>query len=486
MKNLQHLKAYVQMHPDNKMAWYLLGKEYYKNGQQGKANYCYNQAGEVYEAFEHSKVPAEMLREYEDGLLNTARQRYRGKLRMRRILLALVLLLLVFLQEATAPGSTSGGAGHSRPQAAADPPAEALPETLQADAVPGEESQAESAKLAFTAQAKDMTGPEQALRSLPRSDRKPSSTAILAMERSGKWLLWKEKLPLAATLEKSGSGRIIYQSYDPEACVCQPPDSGELKKQAALWQGDQEELAVLWSALGSYRNSKGALPESLQELAGPFPGNWLGGITPLMKEKFASLRAAALPAGSQLPASSTAPEAPSAPGTPLEDEDSGKPGGDSGGASAEMPFFTGPLTILIDKQKHRLAVTSGSVILRNYEVGLGGDKTPEGSFTLTDKVVNPNGRDNGEFGSRGMQLSDTNYAIHGTNEPDSIGKDESLGCIRMNRADVEELFALVPMGTKVLISKGVLPEELLLPEESFPAGAPQNQTNPHKVYHWLN
>lgn len=36
MKNSQHLKAYVQMHPDNKMAWYLLGKEYYKNGQQGK------------------------------------------------------------------------------------------------------------------------------------------------------------------------------------------------------------------------------------------------------------------------------------------------------------------------------------------------------------------------------------------------------------------------------------------------------------------
>lgn len=70
MKNSQHLKAYVQMHPDNKMAWYLLGKEYYKNGQQGKANYCFNQAGEVYEAFEHSKVPADMLKQYEDGRCN--------------------------------------------------------------------------------------------------------------------------------------------------------------------------------------------------------------------------------------------------------------------------------------------------------------------------------------------------------------------------------------------------------------------------------
>ncbi|MNW66472.1 putative L,D-transpeptidase YkuD [compost metagenome] len=85
-----------------------------------------------------------------------------------------------------------------------------------------------------------------------------------------------------------------------------------------------------------------------------------------------------------------------------------------------------------------------------------------------------------------MQLSDTNYAIHGTNEPDSIGKDESLGCIRMKREDVEELFAMVPMGTKVQISKGVLPDELMLPGERYPSRTPPDQTNPNKVYHWLN
>lgn len=104
MKNSQHLKAYVQMHPDNKMAWYLLGKEYYKNGQHGKANYCFNQAGEVYEAFEHSKVPAEMLREYEDGLLQASRQRERGQQRLRYISLALMLLILLMVPSAVAPG----------------------------------------------------------------------------------------------------------------------------------------------------------------------------------------------------------------------------------------------------------------------------------------------------------------------------------------------------------------------------------------------
>lgn len=186
-----------------------------------------------------------------------------------------------------------------------------------------------------------------------------------------------------------------------------------------------------------------------------------------MKAKFASLRAAASPAVPQVPAATAKPDTATATGIPAAVQGSKSPEA-SGDAASEMPFFTGPLTIIVDKQKHRLAVTSGSIILRNYEIGLGGDKTPEGTFTITDKVVNPNGHDNGEFGSRGMQLSDSNYAIHGTNEPDSIGKDESLGCIRMNRKDVEELFAMVPMGTKVQITKGVLPEELLLPEEAYP------------------
>lgn len=140
----------------------------------------------------------------------------------------------------------------------------------------------------------------------------------------------------------------------------------------------------------------------------------------------------------------------------------------------------------MDKQNHRLAVVSGSIILRNYAVGLGGDKTPEGNFVITDKVVNPNGRDDGDFGSRGLQLSDSNYAIHGTNEPDSVGKDESLGCIRMGREDVEELFALIPKGTTVVISKGVLPEKQLVPAKRFSSTAKHDQTNPHKVYHWLN
>ena len=45
------------------------------------------------------------------------------------------------------------------------------------------------------------------------------------------------------------------------------------------------------------------------------------------------------------------------------------------------------------------------------------------------------------------------YGIHGTAEPESIGKAESNGCIRLRNEDVEELFDFVETKTKVVIQK---------------------------------
>src|SRR5579863_2226254 len=52
-------------------------------------------------------------------------------------------------------------------------------------------------------------------------------------------------------------------------------------------------------------------------------------------------------------------------------------------------------------------------------------------------------------GTRWMGLSIPGYGIHGTNEPNSIGKAASHGCIRMARADLEEFFPLVRVGDPV-------------------------------------
>ena len=55
------------------------------------------------------------------------------------------------------------------------------------------------------------------------------------------------------------------------------------------------------------------------------------------------------------------------------------------------------------------------------------------------------------LGTRWLGLSAKGYGIHGTNEPRSIGKAASHGCIRMAKADLEELFNNVQVGDVVEI-----------------------------------
>lgn len=55
------------------------------------------------------------------------------------------------------------------------------------------------------------------------------------------------------------------------------------------------------------------------------------------------------------------------------------------------------------------------------------------------------------LGARAIYLGSTIYRIHGTNEPASIGKAASSGCIRMLNADVSELFQHVKLGATVTV-----------------------------------
>jgi lipoprotein-anchoring transpeptidase ErfK/SrfK len=55
------------------------------------------------------------------------------------------------------------------------------------------------------------------------------------------------------------------------------------------------------------------------------------------------------------------------------------------------------------------------------------------------------------LGARAMYLGSTEFRIHGTNQPDSIGKAMSSGCIRMANEDVEYLYSQVKIGTTVIV-----------------------------------
>ena len=59
------------------------------------------------------------------------------------------------------------------------------------------------------------------------------------------------------------------------------------------------------------------------------------------------------------------------------------------------------------------------------------------------------------LGARALYLwqgnKDTLYRLHGTNEPSSIGKAVSSGCVRMLNQDIIDLYERVPLGTKVVV-----------------------------------
>ena len=55
------------------------------------------------------------------------------------------------------------------------------------------------------------------------------------------------------------------------------------------------------------------------------------------------------------------------------------------------------------------------------------------------------------LGARALYLGNTDYRIHGTNDPTSIGKHMSSGCIRMLNEDVTDLYNRVNIGTKVIV-----------------------------------
>jgi lipoprotein-anchoring transpeptidase ErfK/SrfK len=57
------------------------------------------------------------------------------------------------------------------------------------------------------------------------------------------------------------------------------------------------------------------------------------------------------------------------------------------------------------------------------------------------------------MGSRALLLAGDEYAIHGTNKPESVGGFVSFGCIRMYNRDVEELFNYVKVGTPVIVTR---------------------------------
>ncbi|MGW8825726.1 L,D-transpeptidase [Paenibacillus lautus] len=105
--------------------------------------------------------------------------------------------------------------------------------------------------------------------------------------------------------------------------------------------------------------------------------------------------------------------------------------------------------IIVDLSDFQLHLLDGNIVVRTFPVAIGkmATQSPPGNYTIVNKQPNPGG----PFGAYWLGLSKPHYGIHGTNDPSSIGRSVSHGCIRMYNEDVVELASLVPIHTRVAI-----------------------------------
>ncbi len=108
----------------------------------------------------------------------------------------------------------------------------------------------------------------------------------------------------------------------------------------------------------------------------------------------------------------------------------------------------------------------------SFPIGVGseGTETPEGSFSIIEKIVNPAwyvpasirkdhpelpavvaAGPNNPMGSHALRLSIPSILIHGTDRPFAVGRKASHGCLRLYPEDIPKLFGMVNKGTKVTI-----------------------------------
>ncbi|WP_375786794.1 L,D-transpeptidase [Bradyrhizobium sp. Pha-3] len=130
-----------------------------------------------------------------------------------------------------------------------------------------------------------------------------------------------------------------------------------------------------------------------------------------------------------------------------------------------------PGTVIIDTGNTALYYVLGGGRAIRYGVGVGREGfTWAGTQTISRKAEWPDwhppaemikrqpylprfmaGGPGNPLGARAMYLGSSEYRIHGTNDPSTIGKFVSSGCIRLTNEDVSDLFSRVDVGTKVVV-----------------------------------
>lgn len=142
-----------------------------------------------------------------------------------------------------------------------------------------------------------------------------------------------------------------------------------------------------------------------------------------------------------------------------------RPNGSSGWVkSDQVAISQTDYYMVIGLGAHRITVFNGSSVVVDERIGLGagGTPTPTGLFYVKELLQPPNpGGAYGPYAYGLSAFSDVLFSfgggpgtvgVHGTNDPSSLGRNVSNGCIRMSNSGVTRLAKMLPLGVPVQIT----------------------------------
>jgi hypothetical protein len=133
-------------------------------------------------------------------------------------------------------------------------------------------------------------------------------------------------------------------------------------------------------------------------------------------------------------------------------------------AGQQLKVVRGPFGAVVDLTDFCLTIHAHGWYVHRYRIGIGAENgTPTGEFKIQEKLENPTwyNPDGGvvdaddpenPLGEYWLSLGN-HIGIHGTIDPDSIGQAVSRGCIHLGDRDIDEVFGLLTVGSKVMIRR---------------------------------
>lgn len=465
-----HEKVLRYLDPHSPEAHYRLGQQFEQGGETGKALFHYKEAMKTHPSPYY--YPAYTAIRRLDQQVNPAAPSYAKHglsssgpenrtfipLFMKTLLIALLLLNLLLLAALYGPAAVSKAVSVVLPWSV------------------GKEVTYESAETSFVmhfpyGHPREQVEKALHIKALQLSETYPTHSIRIYGMASPVTVTDNKAVPLID--QKSISKAIVVAEYNPAIDTA-------VKIRFLNTEVQQLHSAaganLVRTALLAYKSDHGTPPATVDLLLKDYPGNYLSFLPIEAESGTAIVRTVFDRSGGWVyDPSAEEPTAMFYPNTTT-------------GATA-YPYA--PVTLTVDPSAHTMRLTAGSLILAEAPVGVGRDNlTPEGRFSVSERVRDPQGIHPGVYGAAALGMGQ--LAIHGTFDKESIGQNQSQGCIRLTNSDIAAIYPLVPKGTEVEIASGAaavgnytaaLTPELLLPVH--PLFSAPDETAPNRLFHWL-